>query len=143
MSPTDKPDAAMERLLSLMRTMLNKQFAMGTDEYREGVSDRLVKKHYDEARAAEDAFTKALRDQLAEARRANRALLEAIADFGDQLKQARDERDRLAAEVAELRKGRDAFRRVLEAMESMAFSHPHLWPPSATALLTAARKEAP
>jgi hypothetical protein len=58
----ERPALRSGDLFDLLRTMLNKHHSMAADDYREGVSDRVVKKHYDEYMAAEDAFTAQLRN---------------------------------------------------------------------------------
>lgn len=49
-----------DALFGLLRKMLNRHFTMAADEWREGASDRSVKKHYDEYIEAENEFTAAL-----------------------------------------------------------------------------------
>lgn len=68
----------MSELESLFRTFANAQFRMGADEHVEGLSDRLCKKHYDEANSAEDAFLNALRAELADLRRDRERLRSAL-----------------------------------------------------------------
>ena len=48
------------KLQALFLKYVTKAMIMGGDEFREGISDRLVKKHYDEAIAAENEFNEAI-----------------------------------------------------------------------------------
>lgn len=58
-------------LFGLLRKMLNKHFTMAADEHREGASDSSVKRHYDEANAAENEFRAALAEVIADKERLN------------------------------------------------------------------------
>ncbi len=72
-TPSGKETPDLKRLLG---RLMNKQYAMAADEHKEGASDSSVKRHYDEAVAAENEFTEALdalraRAELAEELRAS------------------------------------------------------------------------
>lgn len=67
-NPTPSPDKLAETpdLDTLLRRMLNKHFSMAADEHKENASDSSVRKHYDEANAAEQTFRDALAALVAE-----------------------------------------------------------------------------
>lgn len=61
-------------LFALLRSLLNKHHTMAADDYREGVSDRVLKKHYDEYMSTKNAFVSAL-SELESQHREMRTLL--------------------------------------------------------------------